>query len=233
MRSAELSVKRMAFFLTPTLLLAIAVIALSPGVRAADWQYWNTEAVSGKLSDRVKAGMEMEFRWTDDASELSYKHAQISLDVKVTDWFTAGVAYRQADELYTSSGVEEDWYTEYQPMVNLTVSTKLEGWKISNRFRPSYRVFDINKDDVWRFRNKLTITSPWKLTPLSINPYLADEIFLEEHKGGIYRNRFYVGLNLKIIEHLNGGVFYLCQATEGSDGWENINVGGTKIKFAF
>lgn len=198
-----------------------------------DFQYWNTESIDVKLTDKVGAYIEEEFRFGDNASEFYYQHSHLQLDFKITDWFTLSPAYRQVFELYTKTNAEEDWFTEYRPMVNGTLKYKWEDWELSSRARVSYRIFDIDKDNVWRFRNKITIKSPWKWTKLKLNPWVADEIFLEEHESGVYRNRLYVGVGLKLTEHLKGDIFYLWQSTEKSDSWTDYNVVGTKLKVAF
>lgn len=198
-----------------------------------DWQYWNTESVTVKLTDKINAYVEEEFRFGDNVSEFYYQHSHLQLNFTITDWFTLAPAYRQVFELYTKSNTEDDWFTEYRPMVNGTVRCKWEDWELSNRIRVSYRMFDIDKDDVWRFRNKITIKSPWKWTKLKINPWVADEIFLEEHQSGIYRNRFYAGIGLKLTEHLKGDVFYLWQSSEKGNSWTDYNVIGTKLKIVF
>lgn len=175
--------------------------------RDGDWQYWNTESVSVKLTGKIGAYVEEEFRFGDDVSEFYYQHSHLQLDFKVTDWFTLAPAYRQVFELYTKSNVEDDWFTEYRTMVNGTVKWKWENWGISDRARISYRMFDIDKGEVWRFRNKLTVKIPWKWTELKITPWAADEIFFEEDQSGIYRNRFYAGIGLKLTERLKGDMF--------------------------
>lgn len=218
--------------------LAVIGLLLAPAAGFSqgdnDFQYWNTESVQGKLTDNLKAYVEAEFRFEDDASDFYYQHTHLELKYKVCDWFEIGPAYRQVWELLTSTKDEDnDWFAEYRPMLNGTVKWTWADWKFSNRARVSYRMFDVDKDDVWRFRNKLTLKSPWKWTALNINPYIADEIFLEENKDGIFRNRFYVGVGMKFFEHVKGDLFYLWQTTEKGDDWIDFNVVGTKLKVEF
>lgn len=219
-------------------LVAAGLMVLSPfsmvsAYEDGDWQYWNTESVTGNLTENLKAYVEAEFRFGDDASEFYYQHTQLELKYEVNEWLEIAPAFREVFELYTKSTTEDDWFAEHRPMLNGTIKWKWADWKFSNRARVSYRMFDIDKDDVFRFRNKLTVKSPWKWTVLEINPWAADEIFLEEDKDGIYRNRLYVGVGLKLMEHLKGDVFYLWQTTEKGDDWIDYNVIGTKLKVVF
>lgn len=198
-----------------------------------DWQYWNTESIEGNLTESIRTYMEAEFRFGDNVSKFYYQHTQLQLNFKINDWFILSPAFREVFELYNKSEAEDDWFAEHRSMLNGTVKWEWDDWKLSNRARVSYRVFDIDKDDVWRFRNKLIVKSPWKWTALEINPWLADEIFLEEYKDSIYRNRFYIGVGLKLIKHLKGDIFYLWQTTEKGNDWIDYNVFGTKLKLLF
>lgn len=110
---------------------------------------------------------------------------------------TISPAYRMVHELYSkpytvavdetegSVNPDTDWFLEYRPNLNVSKSWKIPtpAGKISvkDRVRFSYRSFDIDKDSVWRIRNKLGIKSPWKWTNLEVNPYIEDEIFWEQN----------------------------------------------------
>ncbi len=198
-----------------------------------DGQYWNTESVSFKLTEKIGVYIEEEFRFGEGMSEFYYQHSQVQLDFKISDWFVLSPAYRQTFELYTKSDGDEGWFREYQPMVNALLQHKWQGWSFSDRVRFSYRMFNIDREDLWRVRNKITVKSPCKWTPLEIKPWVSDEIFFEEHKTGVYRNRLYAGVEMKLTKHLKGDIFYLWQATESDSGWMDINVLGTKLKVEF
>ncbi len=198
-----------------------------------DWQYWNTEAIKVKINDNLHAYMEEEFRFGDDASEFYYQHSHLQLDFKLNDMFTFSPAYRQVFELYHKTATDDDWYTEYRPMLNGTAKFKLGDWSISDRIRVSYRMFNIDKKDVLRVRNKIKIKTPWKFTLLGINPWVADEIFMERYKTGVYRNRLYIGVGFNVIKQIKGDIFYLWQSSEKEGGWIDYNVVGTKLKLYF
>lgn len=219
------------------LLAALVLWALTQQAKAAlngdgDFQYWNTEAIEGKISGKWKAYVEGDFRFGDDASEFYYQHTHLELGYKVFDWLEIAPAYRQVWELFTSTKEEdEDWFTEYRPMINATLKHKWEGWDLSDRNRFEFRQFEV-KDDVFRYRNKITVKSPWKWTAWAINPFIADELFFQED-AGFNRNRLQVGVGMKIIEHLEGEIFYLWQTSEKGDDWIDFHVLGTKLKFKF
>lgn len=222
------------------ILAAGMVLAFNAPVSAdlnadGDFQFWNTEAVEGKLNDHWKVYTEAEFRFGDDASEFYYQHTHLEIGYKVNDWLEIAPAYRQVWELFTKSVDEEgqeDWFVEYRPMVNVTVKYKWNGWEISDRNRFEYRFFDIDKEDHFRYRNKITLKTPWKWTSWGINPFIADEIFIQENDQ-FNRNRFYLGVGMDIIEHLTADVFYLWQTSEKGDEWVDFNIIGAKLKLKF
>jgi hypothetical protein len=196
-----------------------------------DFQFWNTEVVEGKLNDRWKAGLEVEFRLGDNASEFYYTHEMIFVGFTANEWLDLQANFREVFELNTKSEDEDDWFSEERPMFDATPHFKWNGWDISDRNRFEYRMFDI-KDDAWRYRNKLTLKSPWKFTSWNINPYISDEIFIQEDQD-LNRNRFYVGVVMDLIEHVTGDVYFLWQSSDADPEWVDIYVAGVKFKVKF
>lgn len=193
-----------------------------------DWQLWNTDGIEIKLNDRWKIGVEEELRFGDNISEIYYTYTDGGLDLKVTDGLHFGLNYRQVYEKK-----EDEWKEENRPHANATVKWKLYDLDLSNRSRLEYRMRE-NKDDEWRYRDKLTVKFPWKWTDYKIQPYVADEIFLDFYGEKINRNRLYAGLTSKIFRHLNVDVFYLWQASKAKvDKWTDYNVMGIKAKVLF
>ncbi|MBI1871436.1 MAG: DUF2490 domain-containing protein [Chlamydiae bacterium] len=220
--------------------LAVFILARSASATLnsdGDFQYWSTEAVEGKINDQWKVYVEEEFRFGDDASKFYYHHTQLEPGYKVNDWLEIAPAYRQVWELDTKLAKKDHWFEEERPMFNVTVKHKWNGWEISDRNRFEYRFFEI-KEDRFRYRNKITLKSPWKWTSWNINPFIADEIFVEEGVTGTpcgyNRNRLYGGVGFQIISHLKGELFYLWQSKDSvKDNWIDFNVIGTKLKFEF
>jgi len=223
MKKIVLSIFILITFITP-------VIA-APTFEDGDWQFWNTESIKGTINEKTAVYGEQEFRWGDGMSMYYYEHSQIQLDFKALEWLTISPAFREVYEMNKN----EDWYPEHQPQLNLTGKWKIfEDWTFEDRARFEYRFFgEEGKSDVWRFRNKFTLKSPWKWTPLKLNPYIADEIFVQEDKDGIYRNRLYAGLGMQFFKNLKGDLFYLWQVEDKSGDWLNTNILGLKLKCEF
>jgi len=89
-----------------------------------------------------------------------------------------------------------------------------------------------NADPKWRYRNKFTIELP-KFIQLEIQPYIADEIFVDFKKEELNRNRPYGGVSLELWKNLKGEIFYLWQSSKSGGRWVDYNVLGTKPKLSF
>lgn len=212
-----------------------------------DWQYWNTESIEGTIMkvnsknlDSVSAKLEGEWRFGDDMSEFYYQHIDMGVKFKklFTEWFSFGIYYRQVWE-YAHSDSGNYWFDEYRPHFDPEVNFKIKGWSIKDRLMLELRYFDNDisgKVDVWRVRNKISVKPPVKWTEWELTPYIADEIFIEEHKSGVYRNRLFGGITLGRlfkIDVLKGDIYYLWESTESSSNWKSVNAVGTKIKVQF
>ena len=194
-----------------------------------DFQYWSTAKFSFDIDKDWKITFEEEFRLGDDAGHLYRHHSDLGFVYKsLADWIDLGFNYKQVFQK-DSKGT---WRQENRPHLNVTLKGKLFGLDLSDRSRLEYRDRE-NKKDLWRYRNKLTVKLPLELTALKLQPYLADEVFINLDGEGYNRNRLYSGLSLKLSKNIKAEVYYLWQSSESSGGWEDINVLGTQLKFYF
>jgi len=165
----------------------------------------------------------------DKAGNLYYQHTDVGFVYKgLTDRIDLGFNYRQIFE-DDSKGEQR---REDRPHLNFTLKGKLSGISISDRSRFEFRCRE-KKEDVWRYRNKITFKLPFELTALKLKPYLADELFFDLDKKGYNRNRLYGGVSFGFTKSIKGEVYYLWQSSRSGSGRENINVIGTKLKFYF
>lgn len=216
-------------------IVVLAAIIIFTGQAAfafddGDWQYWNTESASVKLADEWKASVEQEFRWGDDMHNPYYNHTDVGIAYSgLADWFDLSVNYRHINE--EKSG---GWKTEYQPNINGTIKWKFQDFSFSNKSRFEFRERE-DADEVWQYRNKLSITPPIILTEYKIQPYVADETFFDSDSQELNRNRFFSGLTFNITKTLKGELYYLWQRSKSSSSgkWTDYNAVGTKLKIAF
>ena len=221
-------VKNWVYFLT-----TIAALAVSGGACFAsddgNFQFWSTAGASVDLSKNWAATFEEEFRFGDNAGHLYYHHSEVGFIYKgLADWVSVGVNYRQIFE-EDSSG---EWCYENRPHLNATLSSKFFGLDVSDRSRLEYRDREIQKD-MWRYRNKVRLKLPVELTPLKLQPYFAEEVFLNLDAEAFSRNRIYSGFSTNITKKIKGEIYYLLQSTKSGDNWKDINVLGIALKVAF
>ena len=74
---------------------------------------------------------------------------------------------------------------------------------------------------------------PLELTELKLQPYLADEVFINFDDEGFNKNRVYFGASFKLSKNLEGNIFYLWQSSRSSGDWKDINVLGIGLKYRF
>jgi hypothetical protein len=205
------------------LLLTAKVYAYDDG----DFQVWNTDVEELKVNDKIKIALEEEFRWGDNASEFYYQHYDVGFVYSLNKHLDLGLNYRQVYEKKKGKFKEEN-----RPHLNAILKYDFYGFKLDDRNRLEYRHFDYQADS-WRYRNKFTIRFPWKFTKLEIQPYLADEIFLDFQNKAFSRNRFYSGIGMNFTKNLKGEIYYLLQSSRSGNIWTDANVLGTKLKLAF
>lgn len=212
---------------------AVLAVLLAGGVCFAaddgDFQWWSTARLSFDINKDWGFTFKEELRFEESGGSLYHHHSEAGFVYKsLADWIDLGFNYRQAYEK-DSAG---EWREENQPSLNITLKGKLLGLDVSDRSRFEYRRRE-NRDDVWRYRNKVTVKLPLELTPLKMKPYLADEVFITLNDDNIDRNRFFAGASFDLAKNLKGDVYYMWQSSKGSDNWTDINVLGTALKFSF
>ena len=207
----------------------IAAFCVSVSAAASDFQYWNTNTAQWRIKKDWRLSAEQELRFTDKASRLSYEHTDLSLTYSgMAGWFDLDAGYRH---IYQKD--KGKWKYECRPSLSGTFKTDLFGLDIRNRNKLEYRIRE-GKNDNWRYRNRTTVKLPVKIDKFEFKPYVADEIYLDlSDLARMKRNRFYSGIEFKILEPLVLDVYYLLESDKGRKKWIDTNVLGTKLKFIF
>jgi len=211
-----------------TIMLIVSISNSCFAFDDGDFQYWNTEGMSWKFEKNWKVNAEEEFRFGDDMQNFYYQHSDFGFShSELAEWLELGAHYRQIFE--EKSGV---WKQENRPYINAAIKIKIEDIDFRNRSKFEYRHRE-DSDDLWRYRNKTSIKLPLKVTKFEIQPYIADEIFVDFEEEGLNRNRLYGGIELKVFDRLKGDIFYLWQSSEADDEWTDYHILGTKLKLSF
>lgn len=213
---------KLLLLLISTLLVPVSIFAF-----AEDWRLWNTETVSGNITEKLSAALQAEFRWKNDMGDYYYNHEDLSLSYKCLNWLSITGSFREIFSLIGTS-----WKYENQPNVAATVNWNWADFKLSNQFRYAYRAPE-DANDFSEYRNNFMIVSPWKVTPLEINPYVGDFVYYHSNTSKWDENRLYAGINFKIYGPVKGALYYLLQSVETNDNWTNYNTLGTAINVKF
>lgn len=207
--------------------VALMLFARAHAYDDGDFQVWNTDAEEFKINNDSRITLEEEFRWGGNAGEFYYQHYDIGLFYNLEKWLNIGGGYRHIYELKNRR-----FKLENEPYITLTFLWGLKGFKFEDRSRIEYRYFDYQADS-GRYRNKFTLKSPWKFTAIELQPYLADEIFLDFQNKAFSRNRFYSGLDMRLTKSLKAEIYYLLQTTRSANKWADVNALGAKVKLFF
>ncbi|UCC21997.1 MAG: DUF2490 domain-containing protein [Planctomycetota bacterium] len=192
------------------------------------FQYWSTAGFDFDIDKEWTVTFEEQFRFGDEGGNLYHHHSDIGLVYKgVADWIDVGANFKK---VYEDTG--GTWQEENRPHLNVTLKGKLGDIAVSTRSRFEYRDRE-EKEDIWRYRNKVTFKLPCELTELKLKPYLADEVFINFNEEGYVRNRFYLGVPFNITKNVKADIYYVWQSSRASPGRDDIHALGTKLTFRF
>lgn len=210
--------------------LVLATAAHAFAYAEGDFQIWQTTAQDIALMKGAKLAFEQEFRYWNDSSELYYQHYDFGLVLGLSRHFDLGLFYRQ---IYERRKTGSKFLPEECPSINATLKTDLWGYVLEDRNRFEYRIFDYQGDNC-RYRNKVTLRAPWKLTPLKIQPFLADEIFIRIDDSVVFnQNRFSAGASIDLMRNVRGEIYYTLKSDRGRVKWTDANILGLKLKASF
>lgn len=220
------------------------------GYDDGDWQMWLKARVRGEYDNQVRVSLETESRAGDNANEHYEQNVTLIADYPVNGRIRVGIGMGEAftrrnKNIYTensSDGVtayaptkpsDHYWAQEDRPLVELTLTERIKGWKLEDRIRAEYRMKD-GEDEYFRFRNRLRLTAPWKWTAAQWNPYTAWEIYFNNaDTDDCDRHRFYAGLRSRLSEGLSSDLYYMLQRDDKGEEWLEYNVVGWALTFDF
>lgn len=220
----QVTVKRAAASLIAFFSFFAAVVPAD--ARKADLQYWHTETVSWKVADDWKVSLSNESYFDDDASHRYYHEGDIGVSYSgLAKWFDLSLNFKH---VLTES--KNKWRREERPHINGTFKFNICKFSFIDRNRFEYKIREAGTD-FWKYRNLLTIKFPCKFTSLEIQPYIADELHVDEV---VSENRSYAGFTFKITKELGADIYYMQKRNRQSGGnWIGANVIGTRLKLDF
>ncbi|SHI55669.1 hypothetical protein SAMN04487911_10372 [Arenibacter nanhaiticus] len=151
------------------------------------------------------------------------------------DWFLEGkTAFKINEILGVEAIYRQEYYdlngskgVEYRPMIRFSGKFKIRDWSIRNRHRIELRMFEIGETRL-RYRTDFKIKPNFNWTNLNLNPYVLEEIFINQN--GFSRNRVYVGIEGKKWR-FEPAIYMLLQSNIISDNWDNQPIVGIMMGF--
>lgn len=190
-----------------------------------DWEYWSHYEVISSVSDNIDFKVKIEVRFNDNFSNHYYSYFDIGVDWKLKEWFIFSPYYQHINQK-----VKNDWLIEYRPHLDATFKRKFFNLDFSDRNRMEYRVKQDKK--LFIYRNKLTAKLP-KLTQLEIQPYTAIEVYYDFDTDELNKNQFYIGTDLKVIQNLKAGIYYIFESRKNKGGWTNVGILGSSLTYSY
>ena len=196
-----------------------------------DFGSWNTYDIEKKLNKqwKIMAGEELRFR---EHNGIYYTETHVATNYQPSKYLALGALYLENRASRTKKNAEI-WSWESEPRIHMTPQLPIYGFLLENRNMLAFRWRQESKFAMV-YRNMTTLTSPWKWTPLELQPYSANEIFLETNRNGMIEDRFYSGFKAHWWGPFYGSIFYLRQSKKDALGkWTALNILGTSLKFVF
>ena len=201
------------------------------------------------LGNGFKLDAATEQRFNQDLGDYYYGEYDVGISYAVSDYFSIAPMMRVAESRKTDRGAVRDWQREYRPMLNMTFSYTIEGWKLENRNRLELRMYDGadftvsakskgSADNIVRYRNRLKVSTPWKWTDLKINPYVSAEIFqdMTGEKTALQNYETAIGFSAALTSSASLDVYYMAEFKENAAKHatpHTANIIGAALKFKF
>lgn len=189
-----------------------------------DQQFWSSGSIEGDLTESWKLKLEQQFRFGDSMADLYYRYTDIGVIWSAASWLNLGWNYAQ---LYQKT--KGTWKEENRPHINGAIKWRCQSLELEDRNRLERRIRE-GAENVWMFRNKLSLALPVRWTRLDVQPYLADEIFVHLDESELYRNRILGGFKGQLAPYLKADIFYLLQSSRAGENWIDYHVIGVKLK---
>ncbi len=221
-------------FLLAQWILAPLLLASPP--KDGDFGIWNIYDVEKKLNSqwKMKVGEELRFR---DHAGLYYAETHLGVDYKPFKYLAMGAEYQEIRNTRTKTArnkqKQDKWYWDEVPRIYLTPQCSYKGFQLEDRNMLEFRIRQDARFTL-RYRNMVTLTAPWKWTPLQFQPYTSNETFFETQRNGLIEDRFFSGFKVHWWGPVYGSIFYLRQSTKNAIAkWTSLNILGTSLKICF
>ena len=192
-----------------------------------DWGSAHNLFIKKTINERWSILSRSLFSTRDDFDDTFFKTADIGLGYSFSKKFRTSVAYR-----HVWFRPRDEWLEEKRPLINFSYFDSLNGYRLTNRVRVEYRMFDYKDNDV-RFRNETRIEAPWSLPGLPLKPYMEEEIFISWNDEKINMNWLTAGLYYKPTPRIKLKFGYRWFTQELGGEWRNRHMLVTAMNFYY
>jgi hypothetical protein len=215
-----------SFFAATAVVLCNSVCFAS---RSGHLEYWQTSTLSFDINKDFTFTAVEEFRAGRHNGNPYLHNVDLGLVYKrFADGIDIGLNFKKEYEKDSTGKFRQ----ENRPHLNITFKGMLFDLDTSNRVRLEYRNRE-KKEDLFRLRNKATVKFPHKFTKLNLQPYIAEEVFVNLGENNINQSRLSAGFSSKPAKNIKVGVYYMWKTTKITGGWSDTNVIGTQFKVVF
>jgi hypothetical protein len=196
-------------------------------------QYWKNESLSWGIAKDWKLGLSSDIYFKDNASDFYYQRTELGVTYSgLAKWLDLSVTYTRI--VVESNNI---WKREEEPVLVGTFKWTVKGFAISDKNRFEYRIIE-DAEDGWRYRNQVQVKAPWKWTRFAIQPYVADEFFVDINSQVLNDNRVQPGFSFKLTKELSMDIYYMWRRVKSTarktlGKWLTQDILGTRLKLTF
>jgi len=214
-----------SFFLS---FLLLPLLCFGAPLKNNGYEMWLQDSMQKQIKDHFSYCIGTEFRFRKNASELYFTYAQFFLVHHPYNWLEWAAGYRHQN---TFQHEEDKWKTSYNPLGDIIFYFSTGEWKWQNRNRFQYLIHS-STPNLLRYRYRLRLVSPWKLTPIKLTPFSDNELFFEERKG-FFQDRFLVGTLVDPTDYMTLETFFMLRFQDYLDKWRRHKIIGIYLSLKF
>lgn len=234
-------------------LFALLCVAQPMSAQSDDFGIWTSIEVKKKLTSRLSASVEGEYRTRDGVSETDRWAGSVGVDYKLFSWLKASAGYtyiyNHEDDRETNKGniVSSYWQSKHRFNVSLTGSVEWNRFTFSLRerwqytYRPEKYVSKYASDGVTAKDDELVngkgknvlrsrIGVDYDIRKCPINPFASCELYHSD--SGLEKTRWTVGAEYKLSKKHAFELYYRYQDKDDDDE-TNGHVLGIGYRFKF
>ncbi len=189
-----------------------------------DTQLWSELQITVPLQKKFDLIFKGTFRLGRNVSHPVSESGAISIAYKPKKFLTFETGY-QYQAAQPSAGRKS--YTNTLSF-NGTLKFPIGKFTVSDRNQIERR-FRNSRSDNTRYRNRLRVEYPLVAGKTKFNVFVSDEVFYDLSAKVWVRNRFAVGANKKLTDHLTGEIYYMRQ-NDGRSRPGDLHIIGTLFR---